>query len=117
MTREKHIVTHHENEIRLTRRGHVVAGLAVAGLAASAGAYMANTLGHEMQGEQTIRIAPGDTVTDIVVDNVDGGADQVKSVINYVVDTNPDVFEDGTASLGSEDLGQEIAVPEAVVEK
>lgn len=117
MTREKHTRNHQENEIRLTRRGHVVAGLAAAGIAAVGVGYVASGIGHEMQGQQTVRIAPGDTMTDIVVDNVDGGAAEVKSVINYVVDTNPEVFQDGTASLGSEDLGQEIAVPEAVVEK
>jgi cell division protein YceG involved in septum cleavage len=104
-----------ESEIQATKRRHVIAGLAMAGLALVTGKEVLNASEPpQMEGEQTVTIVPGDTVSDIVNYNVENGASNTGKVVDYVVNANPDVFQDGTPDLGSEDLGKDIVIPKSV---
>lgn len=97
------------------KRTHRLALLAAGALAAVTGGHLAHEAIQpaEMKGEQIVRIVPGDTVNGIVNTEVDGGASHTGDVSEWVVNANPEVFQDGEAFLGSEDLGEEIVIPES----
>ncbi len=101
-------------ETRLTLRGKAV--LALGGLAAvvGLGAGLQEALDTDFHGEKTVTINKGDTVSDIAKNDVDGGASHTADTVNKIVAMNPDVFQDGKANLGSEDLGKDITVPESI---
>jgi len=101
-------------DIRLTQRGKrvrnaLVATVAVAGVGAGVAANNHNAT--HFDGTNRVKLTNGDTVSDIAKYDVEGGASHVGDVVNEIVRRNPDVFQDGSAYVGSEDLGETIEVP------
>ena len=103
------------NRTRLTKRGEAAllligTGLAIGGIAAT---VEANSTHFEGEKQTTIT---GDetTVTEIAHDNVEGSQNHIDETVDKIVSMNPEVFENGTAFVGSDDTGKNITVPKSV---
>ena len=103
-----------ERDWRLTRRGKIIAGLTSAVLLST---LTANSLANDRdpEGTQIVRIAPGDTLDGLIKEHVDDmPGDMIGEIRHDAVEQNPHVFEDGSSSLGGDDLGKELELPEKV---
>ena len=99
--------------VRLTKRGKAVLGLLGAGVAVGAIAAGVEANTPDFHGEKTVTISENN-VTDIAMNHVDGAENDVRATVDKIVDMNPDVFQDGKAFVGSEDVGDEIDIPDSV---
>lgn len=100
-------------EAELTLR--TKAALVLGGIAATMGlgVGMGEVLETDFEGEKIIQIEH-DTVSEIAVNEVEGGASSTGATIRRIVEMNPDVFQNGRAFVESEDIGKDIKVPESV---
>lgn len=71
--------------------------------------------GPDVQGSRTTTITPGDNLTDIATNDVLEGSKDVRAVVDAIQNDprNKDIFENGP-TLGPEDIGQELVIPESV---
>lgn len=74
-------------------------------------------IGPDFEGSKQVKLTNDpkeDTLTEVAVNNVDGAENHVKATVDKIVKMNPEVFQEGKAFIGSEDLGKKIDVPEEV---
>lgn len=68
----------------------------------------------DFEGEQTVRITNETTVTDLALNHVDGAETATGATVNEIIDRNPEVFQDGKAFIGSEDINETVKLPDSV---
>lgn len=104
------------NRLRPTTRAKRLMGAAAVVIAAfgvTKGAEMIFGRDLHVEGEQAVPVQSGDTVWDIITENVDGIENvETDEVVNYVLDNpaNAEVFEDGANVYPSE----QVIVPDEV---
>jgi Tfp pilus assembly protein FimV len=108
----------------LTRRGEhfrsAIYGLATVALAAitTVGVTEAGSRqSPSYTGEHSVEVESGDTVFGIAKNEVQGDVHDRREVVYEIVSRNPQIFQDGTPSLGSEDIGETLVVPDQVNSK
>lgn len=110
-----------ENPVRFTKRGEfllragkVAGSLALTGAALAGTAALIEANNPEFQGQQTELIDNEKNVTDLAkqVDGHENG--NLNATIDKIVRDNPQVFQEGSATIEHQDIGQEVTIPKSV---